>query len=128
MIEHGLGLQADTVPLPSLVAIGKAIYGDEIVYVVVLAVIKIAILVMYCRVFPLRRFRIAAWILGILTATWSLLFIFLCESPARLLPGSSDSLKAYSSAARSRVPGTLQYLARALTFEQSLLEMLYPTS
>lgn len=80
MIEHGLGLQAADVPLPSLVMIGKAIYGDEIVYVVVLALIKVAILVMYCRVFPIRRFRIAAWILGMLTVAWSLMFIFICKS------------------------------------------------
>lgn len=58
--------------------IGKAIYGDEIVYVVVLAVVKVAILVMYCRVFPLRQFRIAAWILSGITVAWSLMFIFIC--------------------------------------------------
>lgn len=80
VIEHGLGLQAADVPLSSLIMIGKAIYGDEIVYVVNLAVIKVAILVMYCRVFPLRSFKIAAWILSIITVTWSLMFIFICES------------------------------------------------
>ena len=79
VIENGLGLQAKDVPLPSLITIGKAIYGDEVVYVVVLAVIKIAILVMYCRVFPVRSFRIAAWILGSLTCLWSIIFIFVCK-------------------------------------------------
>ena len=83
VIEHGLGLQAADVPLPSLVMIGKAIYGDEIVYVVVLAVIKIAILVMYCRMFPVRRFKIAAWVLGILTVVWSVMFIFICKYEVR---------------------------------------------
>ena len=63
--------------------IGKAIYGDEIVYVVVLAVIKVAVLVMYCRVFPVRRFRIAAWVLGLLTIAWSFMFIFICEYDVR---------------------------------------------
>ena len=83
MIEHGLGLQATEVPLPSLIMIGKAIYGDEVVYVVVLAIIKVAILIMYCRVFPLRSFRIAAWILGTITAVWSLMFVFLCKLSTR---------------------------------------------
>lgn len=78
MIEHGLGLQASEVPLESLVTIGKAIFADEIVYVVGLAVTKIAILIMYCRVFPLRTFRIASWIIGSITAVWSVMFIFLC--------------------------------------------------
>lgn len=79
MIENGLGLQATNVPIPYLMAIGKAIFGDEIVYVVVLATIKIAILVMYCRVFPLRTFRVASWIIGTVTVVWSLIFIFICK-------------------------------------------------
>lgn len=79
MIEHGLGLQATDVPLDSLIMIGKGIYGDEIVYVVVLATIKVAILVMYCRVFPVRGFRIGAWIIGSITVIWSVMFVFLCE-------------------------------------------------
>lgn len=78
VIEHGLGLQASHVPFESLVTIGKAIFADEIIYVIGLGITKIAILVMYCRVFPLRRFEIAAWIIGTITAVWSLMFIFIC--------------------------------------------------
>lgn len=57
----------------------QAVFADEIVYVVVLAMIKVAILVMYCRVFPLRGFKIAAWVLSTITVVWSLMFTFLCE-------------------------------------------------
>lgn len=78
MIEHGLGLQASEVPFESLVMIGKAIFADEIVYVVGLGITKVAVLVMYCRVFPLRSFTIASWIIGSITTLWSLMFIFLC--------------------------------------------------
>lgn len=78
VIEHGLGLQASKVPFESLVTIGKAIFADEIIYVLGLGITKIAILVMYCRVFPLRQFNIAAWVIGGLTAVWSLMFIFIC--------------------------------------------------
>ncbi|KAK5076367.1 hypothetical protein LTR64_006153 [Lithohypha guttulata] len=86
MIEHGLGLQAADVPLESLFTIGKAIYGDEIVYVVALATIKVAILVMYCRVFVLRSFKIAAWILSTITVVWSLMFIFICVFQCSPIP------------------------------------------
>lgn len=79
VIENGLGLQAVDVPFENLVTIGKGIFADEIVYVVALAVIKIAILVMYCRVFPLRSFRLAAWIISTITVLWSLIFVFICE-------------------------------------------------
>jgi hypothetical protein len=56
----------------------KSIYADEVVYVINLALIKISILVMYCRIFPLPSFRIAAWILSIATIIWSFMFIFIC--------------------------------------------------
>lgn len=56
----------------------QAIFADEIVYVVVLAMIKVAILIMYCRVFPLKYFKIGAWVLSIITVVWSLMFAFLC--------------------------------------------------
>jgi hypothetical protein len=33
---------------------------------------------MYCRAFALPSFRIAAWILSIITIIWSFMFIFIC--------------------------------------------------
>ena len=87
MIEHGLGLQAADVPLESLMTIGKAIFGDEVVYVIVLATIKVSILVMYCRVFPLRGFQIGAWVISSITTVWSLMFVFLCKC-SNIIPQS----------------------------------------
>jgi hypothetical protein len=86
VIEHGLGLQATEVPLESLFTIGKAIFADEIVYVLGLGITKVAILVMYCRVFPLRSFRISAWIIGTITTFWSLMFIFICIFQCNPIP------------------------------------------
>lgn len=72
------------------------------IYVVHLAIVKIAILVMYCRVFALRRFRIAAWVLGSITVTWVLLFfllsVFQCTPIERAwdlsIPGKCLNLRA----------------------------------
>lgn len=33
---------------------------------------------MYCRIFPLRGFKIGAWVISVITVIWSLLFIFIC--------------------------------------------------
>lgn len=97
VIENGLGLQATDVPLSSLIMIGKAIYGDEIVYVVALAIIKVAILVMYCRVFPLRSFRIASWTLGTLTVIWSIMFIFICEHLSEIFVKEEANIRRHIS-------------------------------
>src|SRR5438552_2692799 len=40
--------------------------------------IKISILVMYCHIFSLRRFKIGAWVIGATTVVWSLVFILMC--------------------------------------------------
>ncbi|KAJ9204731.1 hypothetical protein DTO166G4_6978 [Paecilomyces variotii] len=77
MVVNGLGLQASELTAGNLTWIAKAIFGDEIVYIVNLALIKISILLMYCRVFALRRFRVGAWIIGIITCCWTLIFVFL---------------------------------------------------
>jgi hypothetical protein len=63
---------------PPLTFACKLLYVDEPVYLVNLALIKIAILVMYCRIFALRSFKIGAWVLSIATVLWSLIFIFVC--------------------------------------------------
>ncbi|KAL1874720.1 hypothetical protein Plec18167_005956 [Paecilomyces lecythidis] len=77
MVVNGLGLQATQLTPANLTWIAKAIFGDEMVYIVNLALIKISILLMYCRVFALRRFRVGAWVIGIITCFWTLIFVFL---------------------------------------------------
>lgn len=78
MFENGLGLPADRVPMAYLITIGKALFSDTILYLIILATIKVAILHMYCRVFPIHSFRLAARILSVVTCIWSLMFVLLC--------------------------------------------------
>jgi hypothetical protein len=40
--------------------------------------VKIAILVMYCRIFALRSFKIGAYVISTITILWSLVFLFVC--------------------------------------------------
>ncbi|MBA7491861.1 hypothetical protein ES702_02409 [subsurface metagenome] len=95
VVEHGLGCQSadmsnESMPniakvcamsgiLETILNMAQALFADEIVYVVALAMIKVSILVMYCRVFPLRLFKIGAWVLSVITVVWSLIFTLLCK-------------------------------------------------
>lgn len=63
---------------------------DEFIYLINLALIKIAILIMYCRIFDLRRFRIAAYVLSGVTILWTLIFLFVCIFQCNPIPRAWD--------------------------------------
>ncbi|KAK2761633.1 hypothetical protein FQN54_001461 [Arachnomyces sp. PD_36] len=100
MIDNGLGIDASQLDIEKVTMIAKLIYGDEPTYVVVLALVKVAILVMYCRIFPLRGFKIGAWIISVITVIWSLLFIFICIFQCNPI----------ARAWNPTIPGTCMYL------------------
>ena len=75
----------------------------ECVYVLGIACVKLAFLWMYMRIFPLRNFKIASYIVGSITIAWAiaiiLFSIFQCQ-PIRkawlgpAIPGRCGNLKA----------------------------------
>lgn len=45
---------------------------------------------MYCRIFPLRGFKIGAWVLSTLTVLWSISFLFVCIFQCNPIPKAWD--------------------------------------
>lgn len=86
----------------------QIIYGGGIFYFIVLTLVKISILLMYYRIFPLPSFRIAAWILSTTTIIWAmtcwLLLLFQCIPIKRawdpLVPGKCINIRGIFSVLR----------------------------
>lgn len=57
-----------------------------------LGVIKIAVLIMYYRVFPLRGFQIATWVVGGAVVAWTVGFIILCKFSADVAEVCADRM------------------------------------
>lgn len=80
VLELGLGwkpnLFTDT---SSLTPIVKILFADAGLYYIAMGVIKMSILIMYYRVFPLRGFKIATWIVGGTVGLWTFGCGMLCE-------------------------------------------------
>lgn len=79
VLEGGLGWQNIFADMQTLSKLAKFIFLDEGLYLLVLGIIKISILIMYYRVFPLRGFKIATWIVGSAVVAWTFGFGGLCE-------------------------------------------------
>ncbi|KAJ5665391.1 uncharacterized protein N7477_007839 [Penicillium maclennaniae] len=101
MIEYGMGLHADVLPVKNLVMIAKLLMAFECVYCTAVGIVKISILLMYARIFPTREFRIAAYIIGFIVVSWVIAIIcvsvFQCTPIAKAwdtsLPGTCINLK-----------------------------------
>ncbi|KAL4944497.1 hypothetical protein BDV06DRAFT_233191 [Aspergillus oleicola] len=101
LVYYGMGLHAQALPAENLVIIAKVLMAYECVYSATIAVIKIAILLLYIRIFPTRSFRIAAYILGAITIAWAIsivcVSVFQCTPVAKswdpMLSGSCINLK-----------------------------------
>ncbi|CAG8885681.1 unnamed protein product [Penicillium egyptiacum] len=86
----------------NIIMIAKLLVVYECIYVIAIAVIKVSILLMYCRIFPTREIRIASMILGGISVAWCiaiiLVSIFQCTPIARAwdtrIPGTCINLKA----------------------------------
>ncbi|KAF2143548.1 uncharacterized protein K452DRAFT_267694 [Aplosporella prunicola CBS 121167] len=82
MVNYGMGLHANTLPMTDVVMIAKYLMVAEVLYVVNLAITKLALLCMYHRLFPIRAYRIWAYCIGAFVIAWVItivfVFIFLC--------------------------------------------------
>ncbi|OHW93605.1 integral membrane protein [Colletotrichum incanum] len=78
MIGQGLGRHAATLSLDMQVQFLKLLLAFECVYVTAVMFIKVSLLLMYCRIFPSRNFKIAAMTLGGLTIAWWIAIVFVC--------------------------------------------------
>ncbi|CEJ57171.1 hypothetical protein PMG11_05876 [Penicillium brasilianum] len=101
-IEYGLGRHTDTIPPEELPVFLKLSYAFEPLYITTAGIIKLSVLFMYHRIFPVRLIKTGGYILGGVTLAWvisvDLVAIFQCDPIAKAyeptLPGHCIQLKA----------------------------------
>ncbi|KAM0417297.1 hypothetical protein ACHAPT_012678 [Fusarium lateritium] len=70
MISRGLGRHADAVPTAGQVAFFKLLLAFECIYVTAVMLVKLALLLMYLRIFPSRGFRQCAAVIAAIVVGW----------------------------------------------------------
>ncbi|KAH8590506.1 hypothetical protein B0O99DRAFT_464231, partial [Bisporella sp. PMI_857] len=82
MIEHGVGLHLVVVSAEDFTIVLQSLMGSECAYTMTIALTKISILLMYCRIFPIKSMKKGAVVLGCITIAWAiavlLISIFQC--------------------------------------------------
>ncbi|KAJ5437191.1 hypothetical protein N7445_008076 [Penicillium cf. griseofulvum] len=74
--NYGMGLRSQILPIENIAMIAKLLVVFECTYVTTIAITKISILLMYCRIFPTKEIRIASMILGGISFAWAIAIIF----------------------------------------------------
>ncbi|KAJ5769123.1 hypothetical protein N7520_003682 [Penicillium odoratum] len=103
-VEYGMGKHTSTIPLDrqgTFFKILKLVFAFEPLYITTAGVIKLSVLLMYYRIFPVRYVKIGGLILGAVTLAWVIsmdfLAIFQCFPIAKAynptLAGHCISLK-----------------------------------
>ncbi|KAI1074921.1 hypothetical protein F5B20DRAFT_585754 [Whalleya microplaca] len=95
MIQYGMGIHVEHVPMDHVIMEAKFLLVAEILYVFNLVWTKLAILLMFYRIFRFSYFKKAAYIIGTFIIAWviciTFLFIFICVPVQKLwyqdLPG-----------------------------------------
>lgn len=82
MYAHGMGIHEDLVELSDVQAMAKWLIVAEIFYAWNLGWTKLALLLMYYRIFRIPYFKKMTWIVGGFVMAWvvciTFLFIFIC--------------------------------------------------
>ncbi|KAI5791892.1 hypothetical protein EDC01DRAFT_784708 [Geopyxis carbonaria] len=102
MIEYGLGRHAAVLSVDQMTGLLKVLVVFECVYCTTVGIIKISLLLMYGRIFTLRWFRMAAYIVAMCTIGWviaiNFVSIFQCTPIKKAWlpfePGTCIDLKA----------------------------------
>lgn len=88
MVQHGMGLHADTLEVDDLVMIAELLVVAEILYVFNLVWTKLSFLLMYYRIFHLTYYKHWAYGIGAFIIAWviciTFLFIFICVPVQKL--------------------------------------------
>ncbi|KAI1504114.1 hypothetical protein F5X99DRAFT_373495 [Biscogniauxia marginata] len=95
MLQQGMGIHVEHVPLDNIVLMAKYLVVAEILYVYNLVWTKISILLMFYRIFRFSYIKKAAYVIGTFVILWviciTFLFIFICVPVEKLwypdLPG-----------------------------------------
>lgn len=77
LVQNGVGLHSGALTLPQVMQIGKVLVLNEVLYVTNINLIKISVLVMYFRFFPVRLMRLGGLVLGTISSLWNVSLIVL---------------------------------------------------
>ncbi|KAL2059929.1 hypothetical protein VTL71DRAFT_10084 [Oculimacula yallundae] len=100
-IHYGLGMHTGALEVPQIISYAKSLIAFECLYVTCICFTKLALLLMYLRIFPVRSIRIGAYVLGGLSIAWCIsiimVSIFQCTPIEKTwndsLPGFCINLK-----------------------------------
>ncbi|PVH77142.1 hypothetical protein DL98DRAFT_424172 [Cadophora sp. DSE1049] len=101
-VQYGMGKHAAALTTPEIVSYAKSLIAFECLYVTCICFTKIALLLMYLRIFPVRSIKIGAYVLAALSISWCIsiimVSIFQCTPIERTwnpaIPGHCINLKA----------------------------------
>ncbi|RDW73712.1 hypothetical protein BP5796_07154 [Coleophoma crateriformis] len=102
MISYGLGLHSGALSLTDAEMLGKILLVNEPLYVTNINVIKLSLLLLYYRIFPLRSVKLGCYVLGAISIAWNVTLLGVSEGQcnprakawAPWLPGTCINLKA----------------------------------
>ncbi|KHJ32998.1 putative integral membrane protein [Erysiphe necator] len=77
LVQNGIGLHSGALTLPQVMAIGKILVLNEVLYVTNINLIKLSVLAMYYRFFPVRLMRLGGLILGTISSLWNVSLVVL---------------------------------------------------
>ncbi|KAH0832583.1 hypothetical protein FOPE_01153 [Fonsecaea pedrosoi] len=86
LASHGYGKDIWTVPFDDITLILKVYFVDEILYLIIISLTKVAIICFYLRVFPEKQFRRVAF--GTMALTIAYMVIFVIVSACQCEPVS----------------------------------------
>ncbi|KAH9203607.1 hypothetical protein DL95DRAFT_377608 [Leptodontidium sp. 2 PMI_412] len=74
-IHYGMGKHAAALTTPEIVSYAKSLIAFECLYVTCICFTKLALLLMYLRIFPVRNIKIGAYVIGALSISWGISII-----------------------------------------------------
>lgn len=77
-IAHGLGRHANMVLMDDLVTFFKVLLAYECIYITTILLVKLSLLLMYRRLFPLREFHIYLAVLAAIVISWWIAIFAVC--------------------------------------------------
>ncbi|KAF7950059.1 hypothetical protein EAE96_007361 [Botrytis aclada] len=74
-LYYGLGRHTAALSTPEIVSYAKSLIAFECLYVTCVCCTKLSLLLMYCRIFPVRSIKIGSLVLGGLSVAWCISII-----------------------------------------------------
>lgn len=71
-IRYGLGKHADALRPDQVTAYMKVLYAFEVIWTLTIPIIKLSLLLLFNRIFPVKPVRIATYVVGFFVVTWLL--------------------------------------------------------